>query len=458
MPQYYPSHYVPALGQPNEFLKLSQTSEQLQAGLGRVTHERYVPGMLSGSLRCSIATVTPLVIGAEQQRPDRQVAHVTPFLIDGQPAIPGSSLRGMLSALLEAASDSALRILDQKPYELRVPQGRVTVRQAVPGSNGQPATAWDFFAALSPRLLPLHNFRPLSPAELIFGVVAENPESRQTKRGAFALASRVRVSDALPTAGQSDLLGERITLKILSSPKASEVTAPASSLPGVASPCTVLYMKNREGRSSYIPKETLRPGLHIPQGRKFYLHHQVAAGQTPWRTQVRPPDPNANQKNSVQPINSGKRFEFTVQFDNLHPIELALLLYALKPTDQFRHKLGMGKPLGLGTVTVTIEEQRQVLREQRYTLAGLAANRATKPNWFPGLRNAAAQQVPAEIHQAIVALGEQAPPAGQVRYPLTVSQTDLEGETFKWFVENQRTRTRWLKPISENQGKLPPLD
>ena len=39
-----------------------------------------------------------------------------------------------------------------------------------------------------------------------------------------------------------------------------------------------------------------------------------------------------------------------VDFDNLSPRELGLLLYALKPAEGFRHKLGMGKPIGLGGV------------------------------------------------------------------------------------------------------------
>ena len=461
MPQYYPFHFVPASGKSNKFTGLEFTVEQLQKGGVHVTHERYVPGTLSGVLQCTLTTVTPLVVGAEQTRPSGQVAHVSPFLIDRQPAVPGSSLRGMLASILEAASDSALRILDRKPYELRVPvlgHPYLTVREAVPGPNAQPATAWDFFAALDRRLLPLHKDRPqkLSVAELILGVVSENPDSGNNKQTGFALASRVRVSDALPVPGQTDLLGERIPLRILSSPKPSSVMAPTSRLDGVASPCTVLYVANALGASSYIPKESLAPGPHVPQGRKFYLHHQVAPGQTPWRTAS--PGLNAEQKNSVQPIAAGKTFAFSIQFDNLHPMELALLLYSLKPTDQFRHKLGMGKPLGLGSISLTITEQAEVHRQQRYTLAGLSQPRAVKPKWFPALRDTVALQVPPEIHQALRALGEQTPPTGQVRYPLAAGQTDPEGETFKWFVANQRSRAKWLRPIAQNGGNLPPLD
>ena len=461
MPQYYPFHFVPASGKSNKFTGLEFTVDQLKKGGGYVTHERYVPGTLSGLLECTLTTVTPLVVGAEQSRPNGQLAHVEPFLIDRQPAIPGSSLRGMLSAILEAVSDSALRILDSKPYELRVPvpgQGNLTVRQAVPGANGQPATAWDFFAALDRRLLPLHPERTqrLSVAELILGVVSENPKSE--KKTGFALASRVRISDALPVPGQTDLLAERLPLRILSSPKASEVDAPASRLPEVASPCPVLYMKNASGAAGYIAKESLKPGIHVPQGRKFYLHHSVTPGQTPWRTEVRGNDLSAKQKNSVQPIAARKTFVFTVQFDNLHPAELALLLYALKPTEKFRHKLGMGKPLGLGSVELAIQEQAEVQRQKRYTLEGLSRGRSVKPNWFPGLRKMIEDNAPPEILQALQALGEQIPPDGQVRYPLAAGQTDPEGETFKWFVLNQRSRAKWLHPIAHNNGDLPPLD
>lgn len=51
--------------------------------------------------------------------------------------------------------------------------------------------------------------------------------------------------------------------------------------------------------------------------------------------------------------------------------KLGLLLYALEPDAGFHHKVGMGKPLGLGSVKVEVLGYFRVDRGQRYTVAGL---------------------------------------------------------------------------------------
>ena len=85
-------------------------------------HDRYADGRQSGRLICRISLETPIVIGREQTSRGRDRATtVSPFLFDGYPAIPGSSLKGMVSSLLEAASASALRVLgdEEKPVSYR---------------------------------------------------------------------------------------------------------------------------------------------------------------------------------------------------------------------------------------------------------------------------------------------------------------------------------------------------
>ncbi len=45
---------------------------------------------------------------------------VVPFELEaGKPAIPASSLRGLISSIVEAASNSALRVLEDKSYSFR---------------------------------------------------------------------------------------------------------------------------------------------------------------------------------------------------------------------------------------------------------------------------------------------------------------------------------------------------
>lgn len=84
------------------------------------THERYVPGTYSGRLVIRLTTVTPLVVGNKQNRPRRDdYATVEPYLIDQTPAIPGSSLRGMIGSIIEAATNAPLRVLRDQPYSYR---------------------------------------------------------------------------------------------------------------------------------------------------------------------------------------------------------------------------------------------------------------------------------------------------------------------------------------------------
>lgn len=66
-----------------------------------------------------------------------------------------------------------------------------------------------------------------------------------------------------------------------------------------------------------------------------------------------------SQLTQFKPIktNSGKHFTFYIHFENLREDELGALLWTLElpgpKKGQYRHSLGMGKPLGMGTVKLT---------------------------------------------------------------------------------------------------------
>ena len=64
------------------------------------------------------------------------------------------------------------------------------------------------------------------------------------------------------------------------------------------------------------------------------------------------------------------KFNFTIGFENLSKEELGLLLFAIdfdeKPDGDRCHHLGMGKPLGMGTVKVRIELVKLFDRKARY--------------------------------------------------------------------------------------------
>jgi len=76
-----------------------------------------------------------------------------------------------------------------------------------------------------------------------------------------------------------------------------------------------------------------------------------------------------SQLTRIDPVKAGVRFRFRVHFENLRDYELGALAWALTLPDEagksYCHKLGMGKPLGMGAVKLT---PRLCLtnRQQRY--------------------------------------------------------------------------------------------
>ena len=59
------------------------------------------------------------------------------------------------------------------------------------------------------------------------------------------------------------------------------------------------------------------------------------------------------QHTIIQPINPGLKFTSRIRFENLSNVELGALLMALDLPDKCAHKLGMAKPLGLGSVKIS---------------------------------------------------------------------------------------------------------
>src|SRR5580658_7019734 len=116
---YNPYHFVPVEkpGAPQTHLSIPRAPDLWPE---RVTHERYAPNTHSGRVVVRLTTVTPTVIGAQQIRENKdECATVATYVVEGQPAIPASTLRGLVGSVIEAASGGPLRILDNSPYSYR---------------------------------------------------------------------------------------------------------------------------------------------------------------------------------------------------------------------------------------------------------------------------------------------------------------------------------------------------
>ncbi len=156
---------------------------------------------------------------------------------------------------------------------------------------------------------------------------------------ALRLGSRVRVGDA---AALSPWQTGWTVLKPLQSPK---VTA------------TEFYSLRRELQQyEDVPRWSYDDGNTILRGRKIYLHNPRAASDPAVYTA----DAKGRFNRKAELLMPGATFAFKVYFNAVTDDELKALLLALtlgenRADGPHMHKLGYGKPLGLGSVKVTVQ-------------------------------------------------------------------------------------------------------
>lgn len=196
----------------------------------------------------------------------------------------------------------------------------------------------------SPRAMlpPEHRAEQLVDiAESMFGRV----KRRQSIDGSQAIAGRIFVEDAVLQPGQSvPWLPDNpiVTPKILASPKATTfqhyLTQPRSD---------VEKGKGLETYNSSPRRTTLR-------GHKMYWHKGSVQRQD-YEADKDAVQGKESQYTRIKPVREGVTFKFRIRFENLAAAELGALWWAvaLPASGEHYHKIGMGKPLGLGTIKLT---------------------------------------------------------------------------------------------------------
>lgn len=196
----------------------------------------------------------------------------------------------------------------------------------------------------------------LTPAELMFGVVEVHEGGKADRKDdTVALKGRVRCHPGRCASSDPDPFMEEVRLKILASPKPP-------------SPALYFTPKDREG---FIEKPRLNSEEHRARGRKMYLHPSAeplgeAAIETRAKSWTPRNDGNNNQRVLVRPLKPGTRFTFCIDFDDLPQEALDLLLFACRPSEHFRHRLGLGKSIGLGRVQIQVDKVVAFDRRKRY--------------------------------------------------------------------------------------------
>ena len=234
------------------------------------------------------------------------------------------------------------------------------------GRNFRYKWAYDPHSALPPQLHPCKKPHRLCPCCALFGMVEQrdNEETAEAKVNAFA--GKVAIGPAHWSEGNCDF-GWVNDHKILGTPKFScrsfylEPTDKAAF--NVSTDEFVFLDDNGELQPNYI------------RGRKFYWHHAKVWQNPRDLSHVErlalPNDqrPDETQQNArIEVLMPGAKFEFAIDFENLSDWELGLLLWtiALPYVSDGAHHLGLGKPIGLGTIVLNIKQLDLIDRWRRY--------------------------------------------------------------------------------------------
>ena len=322
---------------------------------------------------------------------------------------------------------------------------------------------------LPTHLRPAESLGQLSLADRVFGWVRQGKSggSRGAQEGAYKGHLRIRRVECVTedTNGTIDRFhGGGLPLAILSNPKVPRANFYAS------------------GNPSYDTAKRL-------SGRKFYLHHRLAAKEPGYwnpgtaiqearggvqknektglfREYIRQSDGKGEkrdgQNRSVKAwVKPGTRFEAEIRFDNLNETELGALLWLFSLPEGHYLKVGAGKPLGFGSVRVClkdtaihglrdkrVEYSRLVpeVRDQESSKSGSAsAHVGEEPNRFLCAFKKEMSQKTIDAFLAIAQGHENA----AVHYPRPQAEPQPDGLNYEWFVNH---RDKNLPDVTDDKG------
>ncbi|RMD61457.1 hypothetical protein D6833_08200, partial [Candidatus Parcubacteria bacterium] len=265
---------------------------------------------LSGQLICRLTVKTPLfVYNPKFAHPVRWGHEQAKFPVyDGVAVIPGSSLKGVIRSVAEAVEASCFTLFGGPFYRGSGITKGMQVKVDLP-----------------PGYQHCTDREQLCPACRLFGFLHRDQVH----------AGKVHIGDAIAPKRKYELMG-LITLDALSTPKPEART------------------------NAYVIRQG---GRNIVRGRKFYRHRLDGV-------LTRPGGKKDRQNKTVQPVAPGSVFTFEVEYNDLREEELRLLLYALALEPGLWHKIGLGKPIGMGSAHIEIISWQRIDRKARYRSLG----------------------------------------------------------------------------------------
>lgn len=191
-------------------------------------------------------------------------------------------------------------------------------------------------------LQPATGFDSFSSAERVFGWATDGKVDPPRNQSAYA--GHVRFS---PVYCKSDDPIEKFEsgriLATLNSPKPSMARFYA----GVRHPNGDIYFDARTSK-----KKALYDGNSTLRGRKVYPHHgSFDSSSSQWQSTKKE---KVNQS-ILDWIKPETEFEFSIQFRNITPAELGGLIASIQTGEGQCHRLGGGRPLGFGAVSLKVD-------------------------------------------------------------------------------------------------------
>ncbi|MDD3501918.1 MAG: TIGR03986 family CRISPR-associated RAMP protein, partial [Candidatus Cloacimonetes bacterium] len=192
-----------------------------------------------------------------------------------------------------------------------------------------------------------HKIDKLDMAEALFGRIKKG-------KNEHTLAGRLCFEDAIAINEIEE--DEERSPKILSAPKPNSFQLYLKQNKAEIKPAeeNVKGVKNYDSRDSQLA------------GHKLYWHKIIDDAKYKWYEDNKDELKDHDELyTKIKPLKEGSKFKARIRFENLKDYELGALLTVLDLPEECCHKIGMAKPLGLGSIQI-IPKLTIIYRNDRY--------------------------------------------------------------------------------------------
>lgn len=301
-------------------------------------------------------------------------------------------------------------------------------------------------------LRPANSIDELSPADRVFGWVNQSADdSKGESESSYKSHVRIGVVECLSDNSIDSF--DAVPLAILAQPKPHQGRFYLGKNAGTAQNLGLSKKESGYGNGKRI------------RGPKVYPHHKgleasetVANFKGNSRKSFANKNDQTNQNRSISSwVRPGSDFQFTIYFENLSQFELGALLWLLRLPDNHYLRLGLGKPLGFGSVHLKLVQESTKIYQGSELIDSLrfahvaAAIESEDYQDFEDLFVRAIRTFNPELLRsfAIACVGIE----GNVHYPRLAGEPD--NEHYHWFMKNESEGKYPLPDLTSNSPGLP---